>query len=263
MKRALIGLLSAIFLWSGSAFPAAATPKSYNWYCKHVAGHVQPPIGEELAFVEELGAFYLDHRHSDANASDRVIYLTFDAGYENGNVEKILNVLHEEQAPAAFFILGNLITQNTALVKRMAEEGHTVCNHTVHHRDMSRASGEEFLRELKDLETLYRERTGYEMAKYYRPPRGTFSRENLLCAQENGYRTIFWSFAYADWDNEKQVSVESARQKILENVHNGEIMLLHPTSATNAALLGEVIRALRADGYRFASLDELCNGGAA
>ena len=262
MLRLFTGLLSAIFLSSPMCLPCRADARSYHWYCAHVKGHAQPTVAEELAFVEDAGGFFIDHNHTDANASDKVIYLTFDAGYENGNVEKILNVLKEETVPAAFFILGNLITKNTDLVKRMAEEGHTVCNHTVRHKNMSHSTDEAFLEELRALELLYKEQTGYEMAAYYRPPEGTFSKENLECAEKNGYKTIFWSFAYPDWDNGKQMDVERAKQIVLENVHNGEVMLLHPTSSTNAAILSDVIKALKNDGYRFGTLDELTCGGA-
>ena len=143
------------------------------------------------------------------------------------------------------------------LVKRMVNEGHTVCNHTARHKDMSTFSNEAFLEELHTLEALYREHTGFEMPKYYRPPEGSLSRENLVCANENGYKTIFWSFAYPDWDNNRQMSTEKAKQIILENVHNGEVMLLHPTSSTNAAILQDVIRTLKEQGYRFGTLDEL------
>ena len=170
---------------------------------------------------------------------------------------KILDVLKEENVPAAFFVLGNLIKRDTALVKRMAEEGHLVCNHTVRHKDMSRADNATFLAELKDLERLYEDTTGCQMAAYYRPPEGRFSRENLVCAKKNGYKTIFWSFAYPDWDNGRQMSPEKAKTILLENAHNGEVMLLHPTSKTNADVLGDVIRALKVEGYRFGTLDEL------
>ncbi|MBQ9805414.1 MAG: polysaccharide deacetylase family protein [Clostridia bacterium] len=261
MIRFLSGLLSAIFLCAPNVAPCQSAQKAYHWYCAHAKNHVQPTIGTDLAFVEELDGYFLDRTHCDASAEDKVIYLTFDAGYENGNVEKILDILKEECVTGAFFILGHLITKNTDLVKRMAEEGHTVCNHTVSHKNMSAADDEAFLAELRELEEIYREQTGYEMAAYYRPPEGTFSRENLVCAKQNGYKTIFWSFAYPDWDNARQMSPEKAKQIVLENVHNGEVMLLHPTSSTNVSILADVIRELKSQGYRFGSLDELTGGG--
>ena len=263
MKRYFLSFLCILLSFCALSLPCRAqTPHGFHWYCVHVKDHLQPTVGSDIAFAEEYGGYYIDHRNSQADAEDKVVYLTFDAGYENGNVAGILDVLKEERVPAAFFILGHLIEHDTALVKRMAEEGHLVCNHTVSHKDMSLCDDAAFLEELQALEKLYEEKTGYRMASYYRPPEGKFSRENLACAQKNQYKTIFWSFAYPDWDNGHQMPAERAMKIILENAHNGEVMLLHPTSATNAAILGDVIRALRAEGYRFGTLDELTVGEA-
>ena len=232
-----------------------------GWYCTRNKDNKQPLAAPELRFVEEYGGYYVDKRHGDDN-TDKVVYLTFDAGYENGNVEKILDTMKEEDVKGAFFILGNLISKNTDLVKRMADEGHTVCNHTNRHKDMTTTrSLEEFRAELEALENIYREYTGREMAKYYRPPEGRFNEANMKYANELGYKTIFWSFAYADWDNSKQMSAEAAKKKIMDNIHNGAVILLHPTSATNAAILGDVIRELRSQGFRFGTLDELTAEG--
>lgn len=257
LKRMLgAWMLTAVAV--GAVLPAFAA-EGYGWYCPHAKGHVQPSV-PELAFVEELGGFYIDHRHSDAQDAEKVVYLTFDAGYENGNVARILDTLQEERVTACFFILDGLIRHAPEVVRRMAAEGHTVGNHTMHHRDMSREGDAALLTELRGLEEAYEALTGCALARYYRPPEGRFSRENLACAQRNGYRTIFWSFAYPDWDNEKQPAPERAKQIILDNIHNGAVLLLHPTSSTNAAILGDVIRTLRAQGYRFGTLDELCGG---
>ena len=261
MKKLFLRVLCLCLACAPFGVPCYAQSQSYNWYCVHVKDHVQPRVGADIAFAEELGGYYIDHTHQSPEDSDKVIYLTFDAGYENGNVAKILDVLKEEQVPGAFFILGHLISHDTELVKRMADEGHLVCNHTAHHKDMTKRNDEDFLAELQALETLYEETTGNKMAAYYRPPEGKFSRENLECAQRNGYKTVFWSFAYPDWDNKCQMSPEKAKSIILENAHNGEVMLLHPTSQTNAAILGEVIRELKTEGYRFGTLDELTAGG--
>ena len=250
-------LVAVVLLTSAFSMPCHAESKAYNWYCVHVKDHVQPSVGGDIAFVEELGGYYIDRNHTLQSDADKVIYLTFDAGYENGNVSKILDVLKKEKVSAAFFVLENLIKHDTALVRRMADEGHLVCNHTARHKDMSKFDDESFLGELRELERIYEEYTGKQMASYYRPPEGRFSRENLACAQKNGYRTIFWSFAYPDWDNEKQMAPDKAKAIILDNAHNGEVMLLHPTSSTNAEILGEVIRTLKSEGYRFGLLDEL------
>ena len=227
-----------------------------GWYCVHRSDHMQPVADEALSFIEDYGGYYVDSRHGD-NCDDKVIYLTFDAGYENGNVEKILDVMKEENVTGAFFILGNLVEKNPDLVKRMFEDGHLVCNHTYSHKAMVNKSASEIKTELEKLENACKEQTGYEMAKYYRPPEGKFDEESLKHVSNLGYKTVFWSFGYVDWKNDRQPSPEKAKNKIMSNIHNGEIMLLHPTSSTNAQILGDVIKALKADGFRFGTLDEL------
>lgn len=225
---------------------------SCNWYCKHMKNGERPPMPPEMSFIKDLDGYFLGE-------DEKVIYLTFDAGYENGNIEKILDVLKEEDVKGAFFILENLLQRDTDLVKRMADEGHLVCNHTAKHPDMTKKTTfEEFKTELKTMEDLYRETVGGEIAKYYRPPEGKFNEQNLEWAREMGYKTVFWSYAYADWDNSNQMSPERAREKVMSGTHNGEVLLLHPTSSTNAAILSELIKEWKSMGYRFGTLDELC-----
>ena len=213
----------------------------------------QSPIGP--AGVTELKAYdavYL------GDTTQKVLYLTFDAGYENGCTEKILDVLKKHDVPAAFFLVGNYIEKNADLVRRMADEGHIVANHTMHHYDMSKLSNQEaFSKELTDLEALYRETTGKEMPKYYRPPQGVYSEENLKMAKDLGYRTVFWSLAYADWDNSAQPTREKAFSKLIPRTHNGAVVLLHSTSATNAEILDELLTKWEEMGYTFASIDTL------
>ena len=225
---------------------------SYNWYCKRTKDHSQPSLPKEFEFISSYNAHYIDVTNC------KKIYLTFDAGYENGNVEKTLDVLKENGVPGAFFILSNLISSSPELVKRMADEGHLVCNHTSKHKDMSKITDvESFKKELDALECLYKDTTGKEMSKYFRPPEGKFSARTLEIANELGYKTIFWSFAYADWDNNSQMSEGAAKAKIMDNIHNGAVILLHPTSSTNASILGDIIKELKAEGYEFGTLDEL------
>lgn len=257
MKKAVLIFILFSVLINNFILPVEAQAARCQWYCKHVKGHEQPSLDKSLAFIEDYQAYYIDRRHTDPNADEKVIYLTFDAGYENGNVEKTLDILREQNVSAAFFILQNLITQNTDLVKRMIAEGHLVCNHTANHKDMSAWEDHAVLAELQALENLYFEHIGTQMSKYYRPPEGVFSRENLVCLASNGYKTVFWSFAYPDWDNNKQMSFEKAKQIVLDNLHNGEVMLLHPTSNTNVQILADIIREARELGYRFGTLDEL------
>ena len=190
--------------------------------------------------------------------AEKVLYLTFDAGYENGCTEKILDVLKAHDVPAAFFLVGNYIEKNADLVRRMVEEGHIVGNHTMHHHDMSKLSDKAaFSKELTDLENCFKEITGKELPKYYRPPQGIYSEENLRMAQELGYKTVFWSLAYVDWLNQDQPSREEAFAKLIPRTHNGAVVLLHSTSATNAEILDELLGKWESMGYRFASLEEL------
>lgn len=213
----------------------------------------QPPVGnassEEL---EALSARYL------GDVSEPVIYLTFDAGFENGNTPAILDALKKHHAPAAFFLVGNYLETAPDLVRRMVEEGHVVGNHTTSHPDMSKiADLETFQQELKGVEDLYREVTGEEMLKLYRPPQGKFSLENLKQAQQLGYTTVFWSLAYVDWYTDNQPTKEQAFDKLLPRIHNGAIALLHSTSSTNAQILDELLTKWEQAGYRFGNLKEL------
>ncbi len=250
----LILILTSVF-----SITIFAQGGAVNWYCVHRKDHKQPTVDTNISFVEKYNGYYIDKNHGD-DCPDKVIYLTFDAGYENGNVERILDTLKDEEVSGAFFVLGNLIEKNADLIIRMFDEGHLVCNHTYSHKSMVGRSREEISVELKRLEKICLEKAGKEMSKYYRPPEGKFDEASIKIIDELGYKTVFWSFAYADWDNDRQMSAESAKKKILENIHNGEIMLLHPTSSTNAEILGDVIRELKSQGYRFGTLDELCNG---
>ena len=212
-----------------------------------------PPVGNaDRQQLRQFDAAYL------GDPSQKVLYLTFDAGYENGSTEKILDILKEQQVSAAFFLVGNYIEKNADLVRRMEAEGHIVGNHTMHHKDMSKLTDEAaFAKELQDLEALYQETVGKPMPKYYRPPQGIYSQDNLRLAQKLGYRTVFWSLAYVDWNNDSQPTREQAFAKLLPRTHPGAVILLHSTSKTNAEILGELIEKWRAEGYRFGTLEEL------
>ena len=214
------------------------------------------PIGTAGADqLRRYGAAYL------GDPTAKVLYLTFDAGYENGSTEKILDTLKKHNVRAAFFLVGNYIERNADLVRRMVEEGHIVGNHTMHHPDMSRISDKAaFQKELADLEKLFFDTTGKELPKYYRPPQGIYSEENLRMAQELGYRTVFWSLAYVDWNNDAQPTREAALGKLLPRTHNGAVILLHSTSRTNGEILDELLTRWKEDGYTFETLDHLFGG---
>ncbi len=212
-----------------------------------------PPVGPATqAELDRFNAAYL------GDTQEKTVYLTFDAGYENGCTGQILDVLKKHQAPGAFFLVGNYMEKNPDLVRRMVEEGHIVGNHTMHHPDMSKlAEKEAFSKELTDLEDLYRDITGQALPKYYRPPQGTYSQDNLIMARDLGYRTVFWSLAYVDWNNDAQPTAEAAFSKLLPRIHNGAVVLLHSTSRTNAQIMDELLTKWEAMGYRFGTLEEL------
>lgn len=213
----------------------------------------QPPVGN--AGVDQL------RRYDAAYIGDttkQTIYLTFDSGYENGCTGKILDTLQKHNVKAAFFLVGNYIEKNADLVRRMVEEGHIVGNHTMHHYDMSKIGDKAtFAKELGDLEVLFKEATGQDLPKFYRPPQGIYSEDNLKMAQELGYKTVFWSLAYVDWNQDAQPSKEQAFGKLLSRIHNGAVVLLHSTSQTNAEILDELLTKWEAQGYSFGTVEEL------
>ena len=216
-----------------------------------------PPIGN--AGVDQLKRFDAAYL---GNTEEKVIYLTFDAGYENGCTEPILDALKKHNAPAVFFLVGSYIRQHPDLVRRMAGEGHTVGNHTMHHYDMSKISDPAaFQKELEDVEAAYQEVVGEPMKKYYRPPQGIYSEENLRQAKNLGYKTVFWSLAYVDWNRDSQPSAETAFKKLIPRIHPGAVVLLHSTSQTNAQILDELLTRWENLGYRFAPIEELFSDG--
>ena len=253
-------LLLTMLLWpmsrQSSSLPAAGEAavavSTDNWGLSFPT-EGQSPVGN--ATVEELAqynAYYL------GDTSQKVIYLTFDCGYENGYTASILDTLKKHNAPAAFFVVGNMIESAPDLIRRMVAEGHIVGNHTYHHPSMSSISEQAaFQKELESLEALFQGTTGQTMSKYYRPPQGKYNVENLRQAKALGYKTILWSLAYVDWYVDDQPTPEQAYSKLLPRIHDGAIVLLHSTSRTNAEILDELLTKWEEMGFSFASLDQL------
>lgn len=246
--------IGALTLHGQEFSPDAAVPTSAegNWGLSFQE-EGQPPVGN--ATEEELIAYDAYYRD---NTDEKVLYLTFDAGYENGNTETILDALKKHHVSATFFVVGTYIESEPDLIRRMVEEGHTVGNHTWHHPDMSQMSTlESFRKELEDVETAYQNITGQEMTRFYRPPQGKYSESNLKMAKELGYHTFFWSLAYVDWYDNDQPTKEEAFEKLLGRIHPGAIVLLHSTSDTNAAILDELLTKWEEMGYQIRPLTEL------
>lgn len=226
--------------------------ESTGWGLGYSVPGQQPQGMASRESLLEYDAYYV------GDSGEKVIYLTFDAGYENGYMETILDVLKNTKVPAAFFLVGTYIRDNPKQVERMLEEGHIVANHTMNHPDMSVISElSSFKNELSQAELLYKELTQQDMPKYYRPPRGIYSTDNLEMAKELGYKTIFWSLAYVDWYVNKQPSHEEAFAKLIPRAHSGMVLLLHTTSKTNAEILEELICKYKELGYEFKTLDSL------
>ena len=211
------------------------------------------PVGNAtMTELAKYDAYYAQ------DTEEKILYLTFDCGYENGATPAILDALKKHQVPAAFFVVGNFVRDNPDLIQRMTKEGHTVGNHTFSHPDMSKISSlESFQKELSAVEALYQEITGTDMIKYYRPPQGIYSTENLKMAQSLGYHTFFWSLAYVDWQQDAQPTHEEAFDKLLSRVHPGAIVLLHNTSRTNGEIMDELLSKWEEMGYTFGSLSDL------
>ena len=226
--------------------------QSENWGLGFQEEGTRPSGNASIEELKQYNAWYAQ------DTDEKIIYLTFDAGYENGNMPAILDALHKHQVHATFFVVGTLIKEKPEMIREIADAGHTVGNHTMTHPDMSGISTKEaFQKQLEDVEALYKEATGNEMTKFYRPPQGIYSTDNLQMAKDLGYSTFFWSLAYVDWYQDKQPSKEEAFQKLLGRIHPGAIVLLHSTSSTNAEILDELLTKWKEMGYTFGTLEEL------
>lgn len=249
----LLGSLAGRFLsFDDHTTVTSALFTSSSWGLSFQEEGSRPVGNASIEDLRQYNAYYAQ------DTNEKVLYLTFDAGYENGNTPLILDALKKHQVSATFFVVGNFVSDNPDLIKRMVDEGHLVGNHTMTHPDMSGISSiEAFQKQLSDVESLYKSITGEEMAKLYRPPQGIYSTENLSMAKELGYSTFFWSLAYVDWIQEQQPSKDKAFDKLLNRIHPGAIVLLHNTSSTNGQILDELLTRWEEMGYHFRSLKEL------
>lgn len=221
-----------------------------NWGLSFKGNGKIPDGNATSDFLKQYNSYYI------GDTTQKKVYLTFDAGYENGYMPQILDALKKNNVKATFFVVSTFMKTNPELVKRMVDEGHIVGNHTMTHPNMSKMSTmEDFKSEIEPMEEMYKEITGKDMEKFYRPPQGVYSELNLKMAHELGYKTIFWSLAYVDWYQNKQPSKEEAFNKLIPRLHNGAIILLHSTSKTNAEILDELIQKIKQEGYEFSDLE--------
>ena len=224
--------------------------KKIGWGIKREDNNKQPDLGKvNKELINEYEGYCL------GNSEKKYIYITFDEGYEAGYTEKILDTLKNNNIKATFFITAHYLNTNEQLVKRMIDEGHIVGNHTVNHKSMPDLTDEEIKKEVMDLHIAIYNKFGYEM-KYIRPPKGEYSERTLNVCNNLGYKTVMWSFAYKDWEENNQSGEEYAKKMIINNFHNGEIMLLHGNSKDNTNVLDTIIKEAQNNGYEFKSLDE-------
>ncbi len=256
MKKLLVWLIVLVssigIIGSGNVLQASCSSETKNWGLGFGQDGLKPKGTATIDEMKVYDAYYM------SKTDDKVIYLTFDCGYENGNTPAILDALKKHEVVGTFFVVGHFLETAPELVKRMVDEGHIVGNHTYHHRDMPKlASEESFRKELDDVAIKFKEVTGQEMMTYYRPPQGKYNITNLKMAQALGYKTFFWSLAYSDWDVNKQPSKESAISKLTKRVHPGAVVLLHNTSKTNGEILDELLTKWEEMGYTFKPLSHL------
>lgn len=234
-----------------TVFETKASVEAFGWYTKPSTDGKRPTSPAEGDYIAENGGVFLGE-------DEKVLYLTFDAGYANENVEKILDTLKEKDVKGSFFLNGGIFKYESDVVKRISDEGHLVCNHTENHKNLSKITDfEQYKYEVEKLAERYKELCGKDIAKFIRPPEGETNKLSMEYNKKLGYKTVFWSIAYADWDNNNQMSAEKAINTVLGRTHNGGIVLLHPTSKTNAEILGTLIDKWREMGYSFKTLDGL------
>ena len=220
-----------------------------------------PNNGSEPYVNIDKNIFIKNNVYYRGDSSRKNIYLTFDAGYDNGNTAKILDVLKKLNIHATFFITGYVYESQPDLVKRMVNEGHIVGNHTDDHKNMSTLSKQEFIRQIIEIESKYYQLIGKPMSpKVYRPPEGRYTKENLEWAKELGYSTIFWSLTLKDWDTKNQMSNDKALELLNKRIHNGAIILMHSVSSTNANILETLIKDYSNKGYKIRELSHLLVG---
>lgn len=228
----------------------ALSNKKIGWGIKRNDNHEQPDLGSNnKSLLEKYNGIAM------GNNEEKYVYLTFDEGYEAGYTSKLLDILKENNVKATFFITAHYLNTQPELVQRMIDEGHIVGNHTVNHKSMPDLDDEKIKEEIMNLHTAVYEKFNYEM-KYIRPPMGEFSERTLEITKNLGYTTTMWSFAYDDWDENKQGREEYGKNKVLANIHNGAVILLHANSVDNCNILDTCIKEIKNMGYEFKNLNE-------
>ncbi|MBE6131062.1 MAG: hypothetical protein E7183_05010 [Erysipelotrichaceae bacterium] len=248
MKKIFLGITIMFIMFFTTSYVSL---DAYGFGFTRNDDHKTPEIGKYKAIIDGTDSYYV------GDTNEKVIYLTFDAGYDNGELPKILDILSEKNILASFFLTGDFVKRFPELTIRMAHEGHTICNHTYNHTNITKLSIDELKVELTKLEEAYFNLTGMNMVKYFRPPEGEFDRTSLLNVKSLGYKTVFWSSAYCDWNVNGQKSVEYTKEMYLNNLHNGAILLMHSVSSSNREALSCIIDEVIELGYTFKTVTSL------
>ena len=220
-----------------------------GWGYRRLEGQRPEFTRGQIATMEKFDCIYM------GNAEEKTLYLTFDEGYENGYTEQILDTLKKQNVPAAFFVTGQYLKENGKIIDRMVNEGHIVGNHTLNHPSLPDKTDEEIEKDVSELNEIFEKKYGFSM-KYIRPPMGEYSERTLAVTNNMGYKSVFWSFAYKDWERDKNKGADYAYQTVTKGMHNGIVILLHAVSGDNAAALDSIITYAKNMGYQFKSLDE-------
>ena len=224
---------------------------AYGWGFKRNNQHQVPDIGKYATVIEGTNSYYV------GDTSQKEVYLTFDAGYDNGELDNILTILREKKVKATFFITGDFVNRFPDLCKRIVHDGHLVGNHTNSHKPITSLTETELASDLASLEEKFLAVTGTVMSNCFRPPSGVFDRESLLRLQKLGYKACFWSIAFKDWVTDSQRGADYSYESVINNLHNGAIILIHSVSKSNREALGKIIDEIRNQGFIFRTVDEL------
>ncbi len=227
--------------------------KRNGWWFRRKENQVPSGSGEAFDISEYQGYY----RNTAVTEEDKVIYLTIDCGYESENTAIILDILKKHDIKVTYFVTNHFLKESKEEVLRMVEEGHVVANHSVTHADLTAISEEEIYKEITGCEDAFYELTGTQMAPFFRPPEGAYSRKSLQVTEDLGYKTIFWSIAYNDYDKNNQPGKQYVLDHFATYHHNGTIALMHNDSDSNAEAMDELITFLKEQGYRFGTLYEL------
>lgn len=249
MSKYKIFVLGLLFLLLSLLMLSQTYVSAFGFGFRKNNSHNVPDIGVYKSEIKDTNSYYV------GNNDKKVLYLTFDAGYDNGNLSKILDVLREKNVYATFFVTGDFLKEED-LVMKIVNDGHIIGNHTYNHKDITKIGNDKIKSEIEKLEKRYEDITSKKMMKLFRPPEGEFNRDSLMYIKSLGYKTFFWSIAYNDWNTNNQKGWNNAYNSVMNNLHNGAIILLHTVSIDNVNALPKIIDDARKQGYSFENLDK-------